>query len=334
MELSGFVVFILWLALIAYVILGGATFGATIWDLLSIGKQAEQQRRFINQAIGPRWEANHLWLIYLGVALWVAFPQAFSVLSSVLLLPCLLVFAGIILRGVALLNRLPALQRNVSSTALSRALRIASLITPLFLGTIAAVVVSGQVIITEGQIVTANLLTGRVIPYAIAVGAFLLSLCALLAAVHLAVKAEDTGPAGLVEAFRWRALLAGGITAALAASGLILTPSDAPILWNGMFAQAIPLAVVSLVFWGWMMVSLFLRMYRRARVLAGIEAALLLLLWGGSQRPYLVPPSVRVEYAAAPDNVLWGLLISTAIALLLLWLPVRLFRFRSSIFKG
>lgn len=122
------------------------------------------------------------------------------------MLPCILVASGVLLRGVALLRRLPVLQRYAFSKSLSRVLNIASLITPFFLGTIAGVVVGGQITVIHSQIVTASLWT-QVIPFAVVVGAFMLALCSLLAAVYLAMKAEETGNSRLMETFRWRALL-------------------------------------------------------------------------------------------------------------------------------
>ena len=50
-----------------YALLGGADFGGGIWDLLAGGPRADEQRKVIANAIGPIWEANHVWLIFVIV---------------------------------------------------------------------------------------------------------------------------------------------------------------------------------------------------------------------------------------------------------------------------
>src|SRR6266581_7447698 len=105
MTLAYAVLALLWLALIAYAVLGGADFGGGIWDFLAFGPQAERQRRLVGQAIGPVWEANHVWLIFLIVGLFTAFPPAFSVLSIALFVPFTLAVIGIVMRGAAFMFR-------------------------------------------------------------------------------------------------------------------------------------------------------------------------------------------------------------------------------------
>src|SRR5947209_20393492 len=101
MILTYTILIILWLSLMAYAVLGGADFGGGIWDFCAFGPRAERQRRLIGQALGPIWEANHVWLIFLIVGLFTAFPSAFSVLSTALIVPFTLALLGIVLRGAA-----------------------------------------------------------------------------------------------------------------------------------------------------------------------------------------------------------------------------------------
>src|SRR5579859_7650100 len=108
MILTYTILIILWLALIAYAVLGGADFGGGIWDFFAFGQEAERQRRLIGQALGPVWEANHVWLIFLIVGLFTAFPLAFSVLSTALFVPFTLALVGIVLRGAAFVFHLHA----------------------------------------------------------------------------------------------------------------------------------------------------------------------------------------------------------------------------------
>src|SRR5215469_12278356 len=99
MILTYAILLILWLALIVYAVLGGADFGKGIWDLFASGPQAQRQRQVIKQTLSPVWEANHVWLIFLIVGLFTAFPSAFSTLSTALFAPFTLALIGIVFRG-------------------------------------------------------------------------------------------------------------------------------------------------------------------------------------------------------------------------------------------
>src|ERR687884_759435 len=92
---------ILVLSLNAYVLLGGADFGGGVWDLLARGPRRDAQRALVADAIGPVWEANHVWLILVVVLLFTCFPVAFGALSVALHVPLVLMLVGIVLRGSA-----------------------------------------------------------------------------------------------------------------------------------------------------------------------------------------------------------------------------------------
>src|SRR5678810_894447 len=86
-------------ALNAYVLFGGADFGGGVWDLLASGPRRQQQRDPLAHAIGPIWEANHVWLIVVVVMLFVCFPPAFAAFGTVLHIPLSLMLIGIVLLG-------------------------------------------------------------------------------------------------------------------------------------------------------------------------------------------------------------------------------------------
>src|SRR5687768_9390247 len=104
------------LALFAYAIFGGADFGGGIWDLFSSGPRKQAQREAIASAMGPVWEANHVWLIFLIVILFTAFPAVYATLSSVLFLPFHLVLFGIVLRGAAFVFRAYGVRAGAATT--------------------------------------------------------------------------------------------------------------------------------------------------------------------------------------------------------------------------
>ena len=105
MALETFIAFVMLAALIAYAVLAGADFGAGVWDLLSRGERRDAQRRAIASAIGPVWEANHVWLIFLIVLLFTCFPVVYAAISTALFWPLHLVLIGIVLRGSAFVFR-------------------------------------------------------------------------------------------------------------------------------------------------------------------------------------------------------------------------------------
>jgi cytochrome bd ubiquinol oxidase subunit II len=93
-------VVILFAGIVIYTVAAGADFGSGLWDLLSGGdRRGAAPRRLIDQAIGPVWEANHVWLIFVLVMLWTGFPEAFSAIMLTLWVPLSLAALGIVLRG-------------------------------------------------------------------------------------------------------------------------------------------------------------------------------------------------------------------------------------------
>ncbi len=321
---------VLWFGLIAYAVLGGADFGAGIWDLFAVGPLAERQRKLINHALGPVWEANHVWLIFLIVGLFNVFPPAFAALSIALFIPLTIVLVGIVLRGAAFIFRTYALSNTSPSTWLwSRIFSTTSLLTPFFLGASAAAVASGRLRAPQGN-AQADLGPAWTSPFALTIGAMAVSLCATLAAVYLIVEARNENDNNLAESYRLKAMIAGAVTAVFGALGLFLSQTEAPLLWQGMLAHAIPIVIATMIIGLATAVALFVRYYRVARVLIILEAAFLLGSWGLSQYPYIIPPDMTIDNAANDPTVIVTLLIATAIGMALL-LPALYYLF--SVFK-
>jgi cytochrome d ubiquinol oxidase subunit II len=331
MTLALVMVTVLWLAIIAYAVLGGADFGGGVWDLLASGPLADRQQKLIREAIGPVWEANHVWLIFLIVGLFTAFPSAFSILSVVLFVPFTLALVGIVLRGAAFIFHANAPQATRSRTLWLRTFSASSTITPFLLGACAAAIASGQ-IHAPGRLQAPPLETASAAlwlsPFALTVGAMAVSLCAVLAAIYLIVEAEQAADRQLVAAFRLRALIAGALTAFFGGLGLIQAPFAAPLLWEGILPHAWPVVIVTMLVGLGTATALLMGRYRLARVLIVLETAGLLGSWALAQLPALIPPDVTITNAASPDVTLTSLLISTAIGMVFL-LPSLWFLFRT-----
>ena len=111
MSLADAVLVCLWVGLTAYALLAGADFGAGGWDLVAgSATRGARQRELIEHAIGPVWEANHVWLVFVLVVLWTGFPSAFAAVASTLYIPLTGVALGVIARGAAF-----AFRKNVEA---------------------------------------------------------------------------------------------------------------------------------------------------------------------------------------------------------------------------
>ncbi len=317
---------ILLLGVLLYALLGGADFGGGIWDLLAGGPRAAEQRQVIAHAIGPIWEANHVWLIFVIVLVFTVFPPVFAALSIALYIPLSLALLGIVFRGAAFIFRTPA--RNVATGAgvWDRVFAVASTVTPVFFGMCAGAVASGQIRLVSGLPVSDPWRTWLA-PFPLAIGLLALATCAYLAAVYLTL--ETTGE--LQEDFRRRALGAGAVFAVLAALALILARSGAPWIWHGLTSRAaviaVPLGIGLALLSGW---AVFARRYRLARVAAAAEVALLLAGWALAQYPYLVVPDQTFENAAASPAMMRAALVTFGIGAFFLapslWLLFRVFK--------
>ncbi len=160
----------------------------------------------------------------------------------------------------------------------------------------------------------------------------MVTLCVTIAAIYLTVEATSRGDTELAEAFRRRGLIAGALTAALGLLGLILSPSEAAFLWNAMLDHAIPLVIVTMLIGLAAAAALWFKRYGWARILIVAEAAFLLITWGMSQFPYLIPPDVKVENAASPQETQTVLLVGIIIALIIvvpsLWFLFYVFKLK------
>jgi cytochrome bd ubiquinol oxidase subunit II len=301
-------------AVLAYAVLAGADFGGGVWDLLASGPRAEQHRAAIGRAMGPVWEANHVWLIFVIVILFSGFPVAFAALSVALFWPFHLVLAGIVLRGAAFVFRAHGREGTGLSVGWGRVFGGASLITPLLLGACLGAVSSGRIRVDRGQ-VTAGSELAWLSPFALATGLLGLILCVYLATVYLTL--ETGGP--VREDFRRRALwtwLVGGV---VSIGTLLLTYVEAPHLWEGLtsFPSALPV-LGGMVLAPASAVGLWTRHFGWARICAAGQVVLLLAGWALAQWPYVIYPDVRLFESAAPAATLRALLVTLPFGLGLL----------------
>lgn len=329
MPLEGIIAALALVAVIAYALLAGADFGGGIWDMFATGPRRGEQRAAIAQAMGPVWEANHVWLIFVIVILFTAFPPAFAALSIALFVPFHLVLVGIVLRGAAFVFRAygPRTQSMSQSTRWGVIFGAASVITPVLLGMSMGAISAGNLRVIEGEVKIEGI-APWLQPISLAIGALALALCAYLAAVYLANETEGA----LQEDFRTRALLAGTFVVGISVLTIPLTYFDARALWNGLLSeQAAPVViagVIAALVSGW---ALLMRRYRLARMAAAAQVIFLLIGWGVAQHPYLIYPDVTLTNAAAPASTIKFVLYTLPVGAALLIPSLRLL---FVVFKG
>jgi cytochrome d ubiquinol oxidase subunit II len=297
------------LAVVAYGILGGADYGGGIWDLFARGPRAVQQREAIAVAMGPVWEANHVWLIFLLVLLFSGFPPAYTALSLAMFIPGHVVLLGIVLRGAAFIFRD---QSEAGRRLWSPVFGAASAVTPVLLGMSLGLLSNGAIRSIDGR--SSFDLTAWFGPSPLLIGALAMAVCSYLAAVYLAVETRGE----LREDFRRRGLWTLVALVALSLGGLPILRSYDPHLWEGLTGRSSWVIVLGLAAAALSGSSLARRRFILARVAAVAYAASLLIGWGIAQYPYLIYPDFPIAGSAAREPALVFILWAVPLGMLVL----------------
>jgi cytochrome bd ubiquinol oxidase subunit II len=300
----------------AYAVLGGADFGAGLWDLTAGGaERGGRVRGMVQRSMSPVWEANHVWLIFVLVMVWTAFPVAFGSLFSTLSIPLFLAAIGIIFRGTAF-----ALRGHAATIREARAIgatfALSSVLVPFFLGAAVGGIASGRVPVGN---LAGDPVDSWLNPTGVLIGVLAVLSGAYLAAVFLAGDSVRAGVPDMARAFRARALGAGVVTGLVALAGLLVLRSDARALYDGLTSGGGLVMVVISAAAGaltlWLVAS---ERYGPARLSSAAAVTAITVGWVLAQDPYLLPPQLTLEEAAASDATLTTLLIGMAIGALML----------------
>lgn len=318
MEAAQLMLVVMWAGLTLYALFGGADFGGGLWDLVA-GRSAAgmPQRRLIEHSIGPVWEANHVWLIFIVVVLWTGFPPVFAAVMSTLYIPLTLAALGIIARGAAFAFRKtsPELwQQRLFGAAFA----LSSVLTPFFFGAVAGAVASGRV---PPGLAAGNLITSWLNPTSVLGGVLAVTTCAYLAAVYLCDDAVRARLPALAESFRRKAIGTGVVAGAIALGGIAVLYHDAPRLFDGLVGRALPLVVLSAVAGVIALVLLWVRRFVVARAASALAVVAVLWGWAFAQYPLMLVPSVDYASAAAHETVLVASLWAVAIGGVLIIVP-------------
>jgi cytochrome d ubiquinol oxidase subunit II len=281
------VIIFLFFAILLYFLLGGADFGAGIIELFTSDSNKHRTRSTMYHAIGPIWEANHMWVIIAVVIMFVGFPQIYSKMCTYLHIPILIMLLGIIARGTAFAFRnYDAIKGERSQMVYNNIFVYSSFLTPLFLGIIAGSAISRQIDFTATDFMSAYVYSWFNW-FSIAVGLFTVALCGFLAAIYLIGEAEDDYD---VKRFIKKAKVLNAI--AFFCGGLVFLAAETLnihmaqwIFGNRVSLTAVILASISLILL-WITISRGQKQI--ARVFAAFQVSMILLSVGYTHYPNFI----------------------------------------------
>jgi cytochrome d ubiquinol oxidase subunit II len=305
---------VLLLAVVAYAVFGGADFGAGFWDLIAGGpERGERPRDAIEHSIGPVWEANHVWLVFIFVILWTSFPEAYASITLTLFVPLAIAALGIVLRGASFAFR-KAVVKLGHRRIFGAAFAASSVLVPYCMGAVAGGIASGRVP-AGGQ--AGDPVHSWINPTSILGGVLAVAAAAYLASVYLVWDARRLDDNDMVEYFRRRAVIAAAAVGLIGIIGIFVLRADAPYLFQGLTSRTLPLVIVGALCGVVALVLLIRNAPRGARLLAVVAVAITMIAWGDAQWPYILPESLTFAAAAAPSGTLTAVLIVVVLAALI-----------------
>lgn len=296
----------LWLSICLYVILGGADFGAGIVELFTRKKNRSKTKVIMYESIAPVWEANHMWLIIAIVILFVGFPEIYTTMSTYLHIPLVLMLIGIIARGTAFTFRNYDAIKDDWQKLYTQIFYFSSLLTPFFLGLIAAATISHS-INPDAKGFLDLYIFSWLNWFGVAVGLFTVAICAYLASIFSLRETADRVELSLMIKKSKQTMIFVVVTGALVFLTAYL--SDIPLI---MWVFSKPLGIMATVF-ATICLALILRAMNRrkllpVRALAGFQVIMILvaatyqhnpniILFGNGQHLSLL------EHVAAPKTI-------------------------------
>jgi cytochrome d ubiquinol oxidase subunit II len=304
-----FIAFFLAVSILFYCLFAGADFGAGILEAFLGSRSREEQRTVITHAMGPVWEANHVWLILAIVILFTGFPKAYSALSITFHIPLTLMLIGIILRGCAFTFRHYDAVRDRSQSYYSAIFVASSFLTPLMLGVVAGGMLFGALSpIGEGFYAAfvrpwANL-------FCFSVGVFTCVLFAFLAAVYLIGETNDPAVKSM---FVRRALILNAVAIVVGIAVFIAAQIDGLQLARLFGEKA--LSLTCMIGATFLLIPLWIAIRKDAvqgaRAFVAAQVALVLIGWFRLQFPMIIHSKIEpltIYTAAAPESTLRYLL--------------------------
>lgn len=311
--LSDLAAAVLLLGLIMYATFGGADFGGGIWTAFASGPRARQQRQALFHAIGPVWETNHVWLIFVVVVLFMVFPTAFAALFIALLIPLVLALLGINFRGAAFAFRHFGQETGQGVPLIARSFEISSILTPFFLGMAVTAAGAGSIRVVAGEVAPG--LWNWITPFTLMGGVVGLAICAYLAPIYMTVRLSGE----LQNDFRRRGMLAGWLLGGLTALAIPVAQLSAPLFFTRLLAlPTLIIVALAVLFGAGTELLLWRRRFLAAQIAAAITVALTLAGFAAALYPDLIIGQLSVAQAAAPRPTLVAFFVVLPLGVLIL----------------
>jgi len=290
---------VLHVALVMYALFGGADFGGGILTAFASGPRAREQRDSLFLAIGPVWETNHIWLIFMVVTLFTAFPKGFSALFVALLVPLVAALIGINFRGAAFAFRHFGRETGEDVPLWGRIFEVASILTPYALGMAVTATAAGGIVLVDDQVSYGP--HAWISPFTLMGGLVGMAICAYLAPIYMTVRTSGE----LREDFRMRGLVAALILGLLTAVEIPVALKDAP-LFAGRLLGSWPLLIVFIAVAAGVATQLLLwrRRFRAAQIMAASAVTLTISGFSAAMFPDLLVGTLSISAAAAPRPAL------------------------------
>jgi cytochrome bd ubiquinol oxidase subunit II len=284
-----------------YTVLGGADLGAGFWQLATVRRSnAPSIRDFAHRAMGPVWEANHVWLVFVLTVFWTSYPKAFGSIMSTLAVPLFIALLGILLRGVSYAMREGAATPRESGRIDTR-FALSSILVPFTLGAAIGGIATNRVPVGNAA---GDMWSSWLNPTSIVIGTIAVATSAYLAAVYLAADAAHDRELTLERSFRVRALGAGVIAGTIAIAGMFVVNGDDHALVHSLLhGRALPAVITSGLAGVATLLLVYRRRYELARYAASLAVATVVVAWALSRWPTILP-GLSVHQAAAGHDTL------------------------------
>jgi cytochrome d ubiquinol oxidase subunit II len=299
--------------LVMYTVLGGADFGAGLWQLAAGGgERGARIRDHAHHAIGPVWEANHIWIVFVLTVTWTAYPRAFSSIASTLAVALFIAAIGMVLRGAAYALR----AGSDEPRRIDMLFALSSILAPFALGAAVGGIASRRVPVGNAA---GDLFSTWLNPTSVLVGVLAVAISAYLAAVFLSADARRLGEGELEEYFRRRALESGVVAGVIAVAGVFVIDQDAHPLFDGLIHGDGLAAAIASGLAGLATLTLVMRRrYELARISASVAVAAVIVGWALAQQPTILP-GLTVHQAASPRETLIAVTIAVVAGAVILF---------------
>jgi cytochrome d ubiquinol oxidase subunit II len=287
------------LGLVMYAVFGGADFGGGIWTALASGPRTREQRESLFHAIGPVWETNHVWLIFVVVTLFTCFPTGFGTLFTVLLVPLVIALIGINFRGAAFAFRHFGRREGEHIPFMAGIFAVSSILTPFALGMAVTATVTGRIMLIDGQVHAEPWFW--LSPFTLVGGLVGMAVCAYLAPIYMTVRTDGE----LRGDFRLRGIIAGLALGILTAVEIPVSMMEVPLFAGRLLAPpAVFVVVLAVIFGIATQILLWRRRFLLAQILAAGTVSLTITGFVAAIYPDFLVGQLSLAGAAAPRATL------------------------------